>query len=167
MPTHSSRAELFRFAAIDVEFSGASRARLEQPARTFCGSYRSQRRTRRRFYRPVMMISTNSGGSPAVPVSRLVTAEPVLTGVRPHKVPPECSEADGENGGAESGRKVAIPSRSVKKLPGELAGRSGPRKARSDAGRQPARTFDRRSSIVGQYASQNERRQQNPPARTI
>ena len=170
MPTHSSRVELFRFAAFDVEFRGAYRPRLEQPARTSCGIYRSQRRTRPRFYRPVVMISTVSGRSPAVPVRRHVTAEPVLTRGWPLRVPPECSEAGGENGGAGSGRNVTPPSRSVKKLPGGLAEKSGPRKARkarSDAGRQPVRTSDSRSSIVGQYPSQNERRQQNGPARTI
>ena len=167
MPTHSSRVELFRFAAFDVEFRRASRPRLEQPARASCGIYRSLRRTGHGFYRSVVMISTAAWRSPAVPVRRLVTVELVLTGGRRHAVSPEYSEVGGENGGAGSGRKVRPPSRSVKKLPCWVSENSDPRKARPDAGRQPAAMFDSRSSIVGQYPSPNERCQQNPPARSI
>ena len=167
MPTHSSRVELFRFAAFDVGCRGAPRPRLDQPTRASCGICRLRRWTRLGFYRPVGSVSTVSERAPVAPVRRLVTVEPVLTGVRPHPASPECFEAGGENREAGSDTKIATSVRSVKTLPGGLSEDFVPREARSDAGRQPAINFDGRSFIFGRHPLHNERSQQEPPARTI
>ncbi len=129
MPTHNSRIELFRFAAFDVVFRGAPRPRLDQPTRASCGIHRAGRWTRPEFYRLVGWGSTVFGRSPAAPVRRLVSVEPVLTGVRPDRASPECFEAGGQNGGAGFGTKIATSVRSRKRLPGGLSENFVPREA--------------------------------------